>query len=154
MELHKIKMLLEKYEDGNTSLIEEKILQDYFNSGNIDSQLEDYRLLFNYTSTGKAIIFPKEVEIVKSKTSPLRRNIFAITGIAASIILAIGLFVTVDSGDANVNKQYLGTIDDPEEAYFKAKETLQMVSEVLNSGTQELNYVAEFDKVKNQYLKE
>lgn len=148
MESDKIQVLLDKYEDGHTSLAEEKLLQDYFTSGNVPAHLQEYRLLFSYTRRERTPSYEREINV------GTRRRGFAFAGIAASIILAIGLFVSLNSGREELYQQDLGTIEDPEEAYYKAKETLQMISSVLNTGTEELAYIEEFDKAKNKYIKE
>lgn len=148
MESDKIQALLDKYEDGYTSLAEEKLLQDYFSSGNVPAHLQEYRLLFSYTKKERLSSYDQEVKV------GTRKRGFAFAGIAASIILAVGLFASLNSGSEELYQQDLGTIEDPEEAYYKAKETLQMVSSIFNTGTEELAYIEEFDKAKNKYIKE
>jgi hypothetical protein len=148
MELDRIEALLLKYEEGETSLAEEKILQEYFTTAKVPPHLEQYRLLFGYTTRERAASYSGKVELTS------KRKRYAFVGIAASIILAVGLFVGVNNGQEDFASQDLGSIEDPEEAYFKAKETLQMVSAALNTGKEELIYVEEFDKVKNRYIKE
>lgn len=148
MELDKIETLLIKYDEGETTLAEEKILQEYFATAKVPPHLDSYKLLFAYTTKERTSSYDGKVDVNSKK----RR--FAFVGIAASIILAIGMFVSIDNGQEDFAGQDLGSIEDPEEAYFKAKETLQMVSAALNSGKEELIYVEEFDKAKNKYIKE
>lgn len=148
MELTKIESLLEKYEDGDTSLAEEKILQDFFKTDHVPPHLEAYKTLFAFTRKARTASYTKEVRVTSRKT-----NYFFI-GIAASVILAIGIFIFDNNREMEMNQHSLGTIEDPAEAYLKAKETLQLVSSVLNSGQEELTYVEEFDKVKNKYIKQ
>lgn len=148
MELDRIQVLLDKYEDGHTSLAEEKLLQEYFTSGNIPPHLQEYRLLFSYTKRERLPSYNREIRV------GARRRGFAFAGVAASIILAIGLFASLNSGQEELYQNDLGTIEDPEEAYYKTKETLQMVSSIFNTGTEEIAYIEEFDKAKNKYIKE
>lgn len=148
MELTKIEALLVKYEDGNTTLAEEKILQDFFTTGDVPFHLEEYKTLFSFTSKARTASYPKKVRVVSPK-----RNYFFV-GIAASFILAIGIFAYENDRQEELQQHNLGTIEDPEEAYLKAKETLQLISTVLNNGQEELTYVQEFDKVKNKYIKQ
>ncbi|HSI70347.1 MAG TPA: hypothetical protein VK941_08955 [Gillisia sp.] len=147
MELDKIEALLVKYDEGETTLAEEKILQEYFVTANVPPHLEHYKLLFSYTTKERASSYTGKVEL-KSK---MKR--FAFVGIAASIILAVGLFVSVNNDQEDFAGQDLGSLENPEEAYFKAKEALQMVSAALNTGKEDLIYVEEFDKAKNKYIK-
>lgn len=148
MELGKIEALLGKYEEGETTLAEERLLQEYFITNEVPPHLEQYRLLFAYTTRERASSYPGKVEVKSSK----RR--YAFTGIAASIILAIGLFASLNTGQEELASQDLGSIEDPEEAYYKTKEALQMVAAAFNTGKEELIYVEEFDRAKNKYIKE
>ena len=148
MELIKIEALLEKYENGNTSLEEEKILQNYFTSGDVPDQLKEYVNLFSFTTNARKHTYSRPV------TSVNKSKKFALIGVAASIIIAFGVFMAVNNPESELDQHNLGTIEDPEEAYLKARETLQLVSQVLNSGKEDLTYVTEFDKAKNKYIKE
>lgn len=148
MELIKIENLLARYEDGNTTLEEEKILKDFFTSEDVPPHLIEYQTLFTYSVNAKTTTFNKVVTYHKKKKS------FAFIGIAASIVIAVGLFVALNNPAAELDQQQLGTIEDPEQAYLKAKETLLMVSGALNFGQKELAYVEEFDKAKDKYIKE
>lgn len=148
MELDKTEALLKKYEDGNTSLAEEKQLREYFTSEDIPAHLEEYRLIFSYVARENSASYPGEIKVKSHKRK------YAFTGIAASIILAVGLFVGLNNGQEDLNQQDLGTIEDPQEAYEKAKESLQLISAALNSGKEDLAYIEEFDKAKNKYIKE
>lgn len=152
MELTNIESLLSKYEEGKTSLEEEKALKDYFLSGNVPDHLREYRMMFAFTAKAKTASYSKDVVIRPQQK--FKHNKLAWTGIAASIILAAGIFTTSYFGNDALNQENLGTIEDPEEAYLKAKETLQIVSQVLNTGQDELSYVVEFDKAKNKYIKQ
>ena len=148
MDLTKIEDLLARYEEGNTTLAEEQILKDYFTTEDIPPHLQEYNSLFTYTVNAKATTFNKDIPYKK------RKKRFAFTGIAASIAIALGLFLAVNSPVEEIEQQQLGTIEDPEEAYLKAKETLLLVSDALNFGQEELVYVDEFGKVTNKYIKE
>lgn len=151
MELTNIESLLLKYDEGNTSLEEERVLKKYFSSEKVPDHLKPYKMVFAYTEKAKTESYSREVEV--KRNNKLFTNKLAWTGIAASVILAVGLFAALNTGNENLNQENLGTIEDPEEAYLKAKETLQIVSEVLNTGQDELTYVVEFDKAKNKYIK-
>jgi hypothetical protein len=148
MESSKISALLLKYEEGLTTLEEEKFLQDFFTSQEIPNHLKEYQRIFAFTAQAKKESYSRPVKVKSHKYK------LAFVGIAASVILAAGIFTTLDNKQSNLNAQNLGTIEDPEEAFLKTKEALRMVSEVFNTGQQELIYVEEFDKNKNRYLKQ
>lgn len=148
MELEKIESLLVKYDEGETNLAEEKILQQYFTTREVPLHLKEYKLMFSYSAKAKNRTYDKDVVL------PARRKRFAFIGIAASIIIAMGILFAVNRPQEEINRHNLGTIEDPQEAYFKTKETLQLISEALNTGREELTYVEEFDKARNKYIKQ
>ena len=47
-----IKALLDKYMDGQTTVEEEALLADYFRSGDVPAEWEDYRAMFDYFDRG------------------------------------------------------------------------------------------------------
>lgn len=148
MELINIKELLVKYEEGDTTVEEEKILQKYFTSGTVPGHLKEYQFMFSFTANAREHTYEGKVLPVKKRKS------FAWMGIAASIVIAMGIFLAVNDTNEELAQQSLGTIENPEEAYLKARETLLLVSQALNTGKDEMTYVEEFDKAKNKYIKE
>jgi hypothetical protein len=86
-----VKMLLDKYFEGNTSLWEEQYLRDYFSSKTIDKELIEYAPLFQYFKTERA------------KKS--RRNHFytgnimvrSLIGAAACVLLLLGFILSPSS---------------------------------------------------------
>ena len=148
MELSNIEELLVKYENGNTSVEEERILQHYFSSETVPAHLKEYKSMFGFTTRAREHTYKGEVLPAKK-----RRN-FTWIGIAASILILIGIYGVVNDPTEELSQQSLGTIEDPEEAYLKARETLLLVSQAFNTGKEDLTYVEEFDKAKNKYIKE
>ena len=53
MNLQKIEKLIKKYEQGNTSLEEEKILMDFFRNEEVPYQLRSYMDLFYFMESSK-----------------------------------------------------------------------------------------------------
>ena len=104
MELDKIEALLVKYDEGETTLAEEKILQEYFSTAKVPPHLEHYRLLFAYTTRESTSSYSGKVALGSKK----RR--FAFVGIAARIILAVGICVSINSGQEDFAGQDLGAI--------------------------------------------
>jgi len=147
MELNKLESLLKKYEEGNTGLAEEKQLQDYFSSEEIPDHLQSYKLIFAYSAQEKNRTYQGKIQLTSKKGQ------YFFIGIAASILLAIGIFAWQDNIREEIPQHNLGTIEDPQEAYQKTKEALQMVTEVFNSGREDLEYLSEFNKTKNKFIK-
>ncbi len=81
--------LLNKYFEGETSCEEENILRDYFRSDHLPAHLEMYKPLFAYfDAEAKAALIPP----VRKKTN--RAVIFYLSGIAASVIILLGITFT------------------------------------------------------------
>ncbi|MHA7059745.1 hypothetical protein ACWGOQ_0021135 [Aquimarina sp. M1] len=158
MELANIEKLLEKYFEGETTLSEEKELKVYFTGESVPSHLERYKDLFQFFSEESQVTASSEV-ILSTNTVPW----YAWIGVAASIALIVGLFMTnllpgadPDKGPLLVMEKDLGTYDDPEIALQKTKEALDLVATLMNEGKKDLVYLNEFDTAKKElvYLKE
>lgn len=145
MELDKIEKLLLKYEEGETTLKEEGLLQEYFSNHEVPQHLESYKLMFSYTAACKSITYTEQI-----KTTNPRR--FFMTGVAASIMLAIGVFGWQNSNVNEISSADLGTVESPEEAYRKTKEALQMVAQAFDTGREELVYLNQIEKTKSKYF--
>ena len=147
MELHKLESLLKSYDDGETSLEEEKLLKQYFHFEKVPSHLKEYKMIFNFSEEEKNIHHPGKLKLKSG------RKWYVPIGRAASILIILGIFIFQENEQQNLSQNDLGTIETPEEAYYKAKETLQMVAQIMNNGKEELVYLEEFNKTKNQIIK-
>lgn len=151
MNLQKIEDLITKYEQGDTSLEEEKILMDFFRNEEVPFQLRSYKDLFDFVDTSKdeELInpdFDDRVLAAISEIKPLskypsrRLKMYSALAVAASIVILIGLYFQF--GQMN---QVKDTYDDPLLAYAETKRILMKVSGNLNSGVAELKNVSEFN---------
>lgn len=147
MELNNLRKLLQKYEEGNTSLEEERDLQIYFSTKEIPEEFLVYRNIFKFKEKAKEVEYSKEIQLDTS-----RKRKWAYVGIAASILLIMSFLFFSEVSNKKMETQNLGTIEDPEEAYLKTKETLQMVANVFNEGRDDLEYLNEFNKTKNKII--
>lgn len=145
MELSKIEKLLERYEDGRTSLEEEKSLREYFLKGDVPQHLKPYQLMFLFSARERKESMEEKPQVHSSKQS------FAWASVAAILIIALGIFFYNDSSRM-LNENDLGTISDQELALEKTKETLNMVSQFMNEGTADLVYLKEFNNTKNKII--
>ena len=129
MVLNSIEKLLEKYDNGETTLKEEKQLQDYFNQDEIAPHLESYRVMFQYFNKTKQEHFTKDVPL-KSKTYSLYKWI----SVAAVAVLMLTVFTQFD------NKKSLNDLNSEELlAYNQTMEALNLVSSKFNKGATSLN---------------
>ncbi len=146
MELSNIEKLLEKYFEGETTISEEKELKVYFTRETVPSHLERYKDLFQY--------FSEESQVKATRGLPLqsgtKNSRYMWIGVAASVALVVGLFV---SNLAPNQQENLGTYEDPEVALQKTKEVLNLVSQYMNEGKGGLVYLNEFENTKNKFIK-
>lgn len=145
MELSKIEKLLERYDEGKTSLAEEKLLRDYFLENKVPPHLRPYQLLYLYSQREKQN---------GSSVSPRlgsKNFSFVWSSVAAILIVAMGLFFLNNPGE-DPGTEDLGTITDKDQALQRTKETLDMVSQLMNEGKADLVYLKEFNNTKNKII--
>ncbi|WP_109438574.1 hypothetical protein [Aquimarina sp. AU119] len=145
MELSNIEKLLEKYFEGETTISEEKELKVYFTRETVPEHLERYKDLFQFFSQESTITATKDL-----KLNTRRKTRYAWVGVAASVALIAGIFLTNQPTKPDKN---LGTYEDPEIALQETKKILNMVSQYMNEGKQELVYLKEFENTKNKFIK-
>ena len=145
MELTKIEKLLERYDEGEASLAEEKILREYFLNNRVPEHLSSYKMMFMFSAKQSNQTLQETPRIKTTRT-----NWYAWSSIAAILIVALGLFFFNDANQMNQND--LGTITDEEIALEKTKETLTMISQIMNEGKSDLVYLKEFNNTKNKII--
>jgi hypothetical protein len=158
MELNDLKILLQRYFDGETSPEEEKALTDYFSSGKVDADLAEYAGFFGgLTELSGTTSQPKFEEQVmdyilehENQEKNRYRSLWkTVTGIAAAVILILGGLL--------VYEQYQTPFDDtfstPEEAYAYTQKTLQFVSGTYNSGVSQLSKTKKYNEALAQLQK-
>jgi len=149
MESHKIESLLDKYFDGETTLAQERELQDYFSSPDVAQHLEQYRSMFGY--------FAKEKDQRFNGTLPLeprKRNVVAWLSVAASVavLLGIGTFA-YNNLESQAAPEELGTYDNPELAMKETQKALDLLSGHFNKGVESVSYINEYEQSKDLVFK-
>ena len=140
MDYKKIKDLLDRYWEGETSLKEEKLLRTDFNSNQVAKELESFRPLFVYHKAQQAKTSTQSFEELKRKPIVHRLMPTWLT-VAASILIlfAVGTFYYMNDNrsDSTVfaeGEMAKDTYKDPEAAYKEAKAALLLISKGLNKG--------------------
>lgn len=139
--------LLDKYWDGETTLEEEILIKEYFQSGNVSADHLPFLPLFQHFKDQKDIKYTlpdASVIITKSREEP---GIFFLPkyrklAYASAAVLALFLaswFVFNPGVDAKNTNSYVREIEDPEEAYRVTMEALALVSGKLNKGTESIS---------------
>ncbi len=135
MEYLNIKKLLDKYENGTTSIAEENSLRSYFKQEHIPPELEVYRPLFNYFQEAQNEKFNKEIVLKTPK--PMYKYLKYSVAVAATLIVLVGVSIN----NKALSTTQLGTIEQPEVAYKEVVKSLKMISEHLNKGTKSVAYL-------------
>lgn len=151
MNTGEIKILLEKYLNGNTTLEEEKRLKAIFAGEDIPKEFLPYRDYFSYvgdvskeslSNTGFEEKLQAKID-EESSVIPIsrRKRIFWASGVAAGILILVTAFFQINRVVDRVEDTY----SNPELAYQEAKKILYFVSNKFNKGTEELVQVEKLD---------
>ena len=135
MVLNNIENLLEKYENGETSLKEEQVLKNYFSSDTVAPHLEMYKPMFEYFLVNKQEQFTKDVPLTT------KRNFnYKWISVAAVAVLMIGFYF-----GSSFNND-LGTYEDPQLAFNEFSKSMELISQKFNKGTSTVGYLHEVNK--------
>jgi len=163
MDLQKIKKLLRKYYNGETSLEQEEVLRTFFASRNVPGHLEAEKKMFTYyydpfkdeaanpALEGK-ILDAIRIEGSRYSIQPVKKRLYLFTSVAASFLILLGSYflITGKNGIGFSLKKYEDTYESPELAYLETKKTLLLISEKFNRGTKELQTLSIFDRVAKE----
>src|SRR5690606_16892787 len=149
MESVKIENLLEAYFEGTTTLSEEKLLRDYFNSTNVAGHLEQYIPIFKGLQVAREERSSRDLKLPESKPKTIKTWWYSV---AALLVVAFGV------GSFYFSKpQYTQEEKEALAAFQESKNAMMLLSENLNKGAEQLTFVQQFEITKNkifeQYLK-
>ena len=157
MDYNKIKILLEKYWNCETTLEEESLLQDYLSGADIPEDLKEFTPLFQYYKTQRAEKVSEDFEDrvlneIESKQKKGKRRHLHIYYKAAAAVILILFFVTIHQRFIDVREKasvvVQDTFEDPEKALEETKKALLLVSEKWNKGKDNISKLSEFNKAE------
>ena len=164
MVLNSIEKLLEKYDNGETSLKEEQQLKAYFAQDEVAPHLESYKTMFQYFNKTKQELYTKDVPL-----QPRKNYIYQWISVAAVAVLMLGIFIPNILG-SDSSKTLAEYTPEEQKVYHDTKNALSMlsssfndaassvntlglVSTSFNKGAEKVNHVSEFSKTTNRLLK-
>ena len=133
----RIEKLLELYFEAKTTTTEEQELRAYFSSGDVASNLEQYRPLFQYLNAAKEERYMGEVTIRR------RSYNYRWISVAAVAVLAFGIYF---------GKSYQEQRE-AEYAYQETRKALALLAQNLDKGNKKVAYINEFEKTKQKIYK-
>ncbi|HZW62756.1 MAG TPA: hypothetical protein VFF15_03830 [Flavobacteriaceae bacterium] len=136
MVLNNIEKLLEKYENGETTIQEEQQLKSYFSQETVAPHLEVYKPMFAYFLQNEQEQFTKDV--------PLKTRInfnYKWISVAAVAVLMFGLYFGTG---IHLEQDY--TEAQAQADYEMMVKSLELISEKFNKGTASLDYLTNVDK--------
>lgn len=163
---NKIEALLEKYDNGETTLQEEQQLREYFAQEDVAPHLEPYRNLFQYFAQTKKEQLNDDVQLFPKANAIKKYTMYKWLSVAAIAVLMIGFYFqtnqkrTIDELSQEELLAYNETMEvlSMVSAKFNnGKQTmgvLNLVSEKLNEGAENVQYINEFSKATDKLIKE
>jgi len=146
MVLNNIEKLIEKYNNAETTLVEEQQLRAYFTSDNVAPHLEHYKPMFVYFSQAQQEQYTKDVPL-----KPKRTKMYQWISVAAVTVLMLGLIIPklLDPSQEELRQKELAM-----ETYNKTMEALSLVSIGMNEGKEQLNSLTLVSDNLNQGFEE
>lgn len=145
MELTKIENLLEAYFEGNTSLDQERILQNYFTQAYVPTHLQQYKAMFDYFSISKA-----ETSTQKIQLNPKKKTWKLIwLPVAASVILLFAIYKIIPNTNSFTSEEK----EKAEKAFVESQKAFQLISDSLARGNEKLAYLEHYEETKYKIFK-
>ena len=144
MKTEEVKILLQRYFEGESTDAEERRLEAYFQSGEVNAEVAEFAGFFGGISELAGVSDGTHIEedimdyILENEQREKNRYRLmwkVVTGIAASVIIVLGGFLFYQEQQ----KPFEDTFNDPDEAYAYATETLQFMSVKYNKGLAQLS---------------
>ncbi|MFT5216902.1 MAG: hypothetical protein ACI83H_002035 [Glaciecola sp.] len=162
MVLDNIEKLLEKYDNGETTLQEEQQLKNYFSKETVAPHLEVYKPMFVYFLQTKKERFTKTIPLQSKKTYTLYKWI----SVAAIAILMFAVYTQVGNqpvGLSDLSQDEFMAYNQTVEAFnllaskfnkgTESIDALTLMSASIEKGTQKVSYLGEFSNTTNKIFK-
>ena len=153
MVLNEIEILIEKYENGETTLKEEQQLRDYFSQETIAPHLEVYKPMFQYFLVTKEEQFTKDVPL-KSKNT---YNLYKWISVAAVAVLMFGIYFQNTKPNYEIDpvlaQQTMEALSLLSNNLNKGTNSVTLLSSNFNKGAENIAFVGAFEETTNKIFK-
>ncbi|OUS01891.1 hypothetical protein A9Q86_04375 [Flavobacteriales bacterium 33_180_T64] len=165
MVLNSIEHLLEKYDNGETTLKEEQQLKAYFTQEKVAPHLESYQVMFQYfNNTKQEELYTKDVPL-----KPRKSYIYQWISVAAVAVLMLGIFIpSIFGSEQGRTLAELST--EERDAYNQTMKVFDMIGTQFNKGqnqigalsltssnfakgAEQINYISGFSETTNKFFK-
>ena len=160
MVLNSIEILLEKYDNGETTLKEEQKLKEYFSQDEVAPHLKAYKPLFMYFAKTQQEQFTKEMPLQQPKKTV---GLYRWLSVAAVLVLMVAIFakmvtqpMTIDDLNDEEYAAYVETVEAFNllgANFSKGTENLDLMSNSFNKGTENMEYLGMFSETKDKIFK-
>jgi len=162
MDSSKLQQLLQKYWDGNTTLEEEQLLRDYFQSAAVPDELRDVASMFQYFNQAKKnslndITFDRTLidkVTTKPKSGRVRNLVFNSMRIAAGVVVVMAAtwFIKKEIRQSTP-QEVVDTYDDPKLAFEETKKALLMISKSFGTAEEQARKINLFNEAQEEIQK-
>lgn len=143
-----IKLLLDKFYEGDTNLEEEATLTEFFEQDNIPRELAAEAAQFKFYSEEAAITSPsvdfesKLIESIEQYEAQRKvrknRNYIYYSGAAAVVVLALTVYLNFFRSGSELDN-FIHNDSDPEIAYYETARALQIIADNMQEATRDLD---------------
>lgn len=155
MVFNSIEKLIEKYENGETTLKEEQQLKEYFSRDEIAPQFEAYKPLFQYFLETKKEQFTKDVPLKPKKII----NIYKWISVAAVTVLMFGAYYQFvekpnqTEVDPVLAQQTMEALNLLSAKFNMGTENIGLLTSNFNKGAEQINHIGAFKENTNKIFK-
>jgi len=157
MDSNRIEELLKKYWECETSLEEEQMLVDYFNSGAVPQQFKETSVLFQYFQHQKKKSLSDSFDGYSvTKTEEKKKNrqsswVYNSLRIAAGIaVLMIAIWFVRSEIRKTIPQEMVDTYDDPQLAFEETKKALLIISKGFGTAEEQAKKINLFNEAQQQ----
>lgn len=142
MESVNVKKLLDAYFEGNTSLEEEKALQNYFNSETVADEFIEYQPIFVGLKAAKEERSSKTFNLPESRPKAIKTWWYSAAALLV-VAFGVGSFYFSQPNYSQEEKDALA-------AFEKSKNAMMLLSENLNKGAEQIVFIDQFTITKDR----